>query len=93
VTAKPNKDVFWKIVAAVIIIHAGMALLRPFVPELFAAWIAAFLVMLVTYWIPPRPGIRYTKWIMSSWRTSTLIFIVVTVYALTVGYFFGFYKG
>jgi membrane-anchored protein YejM (alkaline phosphatase superfamily) len=88
--AKPNRDVFWKMVFVVFAVPSGIGLAGMFLPELFAVWATALLVMLLSYWIPPRPDIRFVKWIINSWRVATLIFMLATAYVLIKNHFIGF---
>lgn len=90
--AKQSKGNFWKLLLTILIFRGAVEVVRLFLPELFAVWLTALAVSLISYWIPPKPNMSYWKWVINSWQAAALIFMIVTAYVLIGDWLTGFFK-
>lgn len=59
-----------------------LSLMHKWLPEPYAAPILVLMIGLVYYWIPPRPDISYSRWIIRTAQWAIIAFIGMALYML-----------
>lgn len=56
--------------------------LRLLISAPYAISLLTLVLGLISYWIPPRPEMRYLKWIQWSLGVTAIVFIATTIWVL-----------
>ena len=81
-STKGNQLFSLKPVVLSVVFFLAIRPLRLWITEPYAISLLTLVLGLISYWIPPRPEMRYLKWIGWSLRVAAIVFIAMTVWLL-----------